>query len=160
VGKINSRAKGAAAERELIKELQQHLGDEIAGRMKRNLEQSRKGGHDIAGLPGWAIEVKRYKRLSEADLARFWDRQVVDQAIRVKGRPALAYKGDFRPWRVRVPIALLREFGGDWTQEWSCKSEWTADVSLEAFASVLREHHSALVLRFVQTPATMEACVG
>lgn len=157
VSKINSRAKGAAAERELIKELRDHLGEEIAGRMKRNLEQSRKGGHDIAGLDGWAIEVKRYKRLSDADLARIWDRQVVDQALRVKCRPALAYKGDFKPWRVRLPICLLRDIGSDWDDHWGCRFNWTADIGLEAFASVLREAHSASVLCSVQSPMTMES---
>lgn len=157
VGKINSRQKGAAAERELIKELQEHLGEEIAGRMKRNLEQSRKGGHDVAGLPGWAIEVKRYKRLSDADLNRIWERQVVDQALRVKCRPVLAYKGDFKPWRVRLPIALLRDVGDTWVDEWGCRFNWTADIGLEAFASVVREAHSASVLRSVAVTTTMEA---
>lgn len=156
VGKINSRQKGAAAERELIKELQEYLGDEIAGRMKRNLEQSRKGGHDIAGLPGWAIEVKRYKRLSDADLARIWNGQVVTQAVRVRSRPVLAYKGDFKPWRVRLPIAIVREVGDTWVDEWGCQFNWTADVGIEAFASMVREHHSASVLQSVQAPLTME----
>lgn len=156
MGKINSRQKGAAAERELIKELQEYLGDEIAGRMKRNLEQSRKGGHDVAGLPGWAIEVKRYKRLSDADLNRIWERQVVDQALRVKCRPALAYKGDFKPWRVRLPIELLKDVGHTWVDEWACRCNWTADVGLEAFAAVVREAHSAFVLQSAQAQMTIE----
>ncbi len=157
MNKINSRQKGAAAERELIKELQDHLGDEIAGRMKRNLEQFRKGGHDITGLPGWAIEVKRYKRLSDADLNRFWERQVVDQALRVKCRPVLAYKGDYKPWRVRIPICLLRDIGSAWVDEWGCRFNWTADIGIEAFASMLREAHSASVLLDAPSFNTMPA---
>jgi len=155
VGKINSRQKGSVAERQLISDLQEYLGEEIAGRMKRNLEQSRKGGHDIAGLPGWAIEVKRYKRLSDADLNRIWERQVVDQALRVKCRPVLAYRGDFKPWRVRLPIALLRDVGATWVDEWGCRFNWTADIGLEAFAAIVREAHSASVLQAVQEPTTM-----
>jgi Holliday junction resolvase len=157
MAKINSRQKGASAERELISELRMHLGDEIAAQMKRNLEQSRKGGHDIAGLDGWAIEVKRYQSLSESDLSRFWERQVIEQALKVKSRPALAYRADYRPWRVRVPIALIRDPGGLGAGEGGMSSEWTADIGLEAFCSMIREVHCGLVLRTVQQPETMPA---
>ena len=50
MGKINSRAKGAAGEREFCKELAEHLGDALVEPLKRNLEQTRNGGHDILGL--------------------------------------------------------------------------------------------------------------
>lgn len=155
MAKINSRQKGAAAERELISELRGYLGDEFTSTMKRNLEQSRKGGHDIAGVHGWAIEVKRYKALSESDLTRFWERQVIEQAVKAKARPALAYKGDYRPWRVRVPIALVRDLDSDWQMDHGGVCAWTADISLEAFSSMLREVHSNMVLRSVVLPATL-----
>lgn len=157
VSKINSRAKGATAERELIGLLRDWLGDEIAGKMKRNLEQSRKGGHDLDGLDGWAIEVKRYKSLSDAALCRIWDGQVLDQARKVQSRPVLAYKGDFKPWRVRLPICLLRDVGSDWDDQWACGFSWTADIGIEAFASVVREAHSASVLLKEVAPPTIQA---
>ena len=147
--KINSRAKGASAERALIKDLRDFLGDELAGGLKRNLEQSRRGGHDIAGLAGWAIEVKRYKTMSDATLERIWDGQVVAQAAKIRARPALAYRGDFKRWRVRLPIAVLKEPGGTWDDEWTCNFSWTADIGLEAFASIVREVHSISVLQEV-----------
>lgn len=152
MGKINSRAKGAAAERELIAELRDYLGETLTANMKRNLEQSRKGGHDIAGLDGWAIEVKRYNKLTESDIARFWERQAVDQAWKVDARPALAYRADHRPWRVRVPMVLVRDIDADWKTSDQWLYIWTVDVGLQAFASLVLEQHSASVLRNVSAP--------
>lgn len=135
MGKINSRAKGAAGERELIKELGLHLGEEMVAPLKRNLEQTRVGGHDIVGLDGWALEVKRYRQIKEGDLARFWE-QAVEQAHRVSHRPALAYREDFRSWRFRVPVYTLdTRVNPEWTSV-----EWTADIGIEAFAYLIREH--------------------
>lgn len=130
MGRINSRAKGAAGEREFIKELGLYLGDQM---MKRNLEQTRVGGHDIVGLDGWAIEVKRYKAIKEGDIANFWE-QAVEQAQRVGAKPVLAYREDFRSWRVRVPLSLLQP-EACWTGV-----EWTAEINIEAFAWLVREH--------------------
>lgn len=155
MGKINSRAKGAAAERELIIELREHLGEELTSGLKRNLEQSRKGGHDIAGLDGWALEVKRYKSLTEAEIARFWERQAVDQARRVAARPALVYRADYKPWRVRIPMVLLRDIDAQWEADNRWLYAWTADIGIQAFASLLLEQHSATVLRGMQSPATI-----
>lgn len=62
---INSRAKGASAEREFAQLIHQHLGVDL----RRNLEQSRSGGHDLVAvgtdsvslaLDAFAIEIKRY----------------------------------------------------------------------------------------------------
>lgn len=152
MGKINSRQKGAAAERQLIGDLRDHLGDEIGSQMKRNLEQSRKGGHDIAGLDGWALEVKRYKSFSESELSRIWERQVIDQAMKISARPALAYKADYKPWRFRVPIALLRAHDSPWNEGDDWLPAWTADIGIEAFSSLVREAHCAAMLRDVAAP--------
>ena len=61
-----SRTKGASAERELIKLLEDHLGDIVHQQnlsLQRNLEQTRSGGHDVIGLDDIAIEVKRQEKL-------------------------------------------------------------------------------------------------
>lgn len=132
MGKINSRAKGAAGEREFIKEISGYLGEEAVAPLKRNLEQTRAGGHDIVGLDGWAIEIKRYAVVKEGDIARFWE-QAVEQAIKVDRVPALAYREDFKSWRVRIPLKYLRP-----EMDWE-GVDWTAEVSLEAFAAFVRE---------------------
>ena len=52
------RRKGKVGELEVVRLLRELLGANVA----RNLEQSRQGGADLLGLPGWAIEVKRAAR--------------------------------------------------------------------------------------------------
>ena len=141
MAKINSRAKGATGEREFIKELAQYLGDEMVAPMKRNLEQTRAGGHDIVGLEGWAIEVKRYAVVKEGDLARFWA-QAVDQAVRVGARPVLAYREDFRSWRVMLPMSLLTDMDGVWVRD----QTWAVEMGVEAFAYVVREQQIAALM--------------
>jgi hypothetical protein len=154
MGKINSRAKGAAGEREFIKELALELGDELVAPLKRNLEQTRAGGHDIEGLEGFAIEIKRYKQIKEGDLAKFWD-QAVDQAHRISAKPVLAYREDFKSWRVRVRLTDL--VVDSWFPSASWSIIWTAEISMTAFAGLVREQHSATHLHKAESPATLAA---
>jgi Holliday junction resolvase len=125
----NGRAKGAAGERELIKRLMEWLGPLD---LKRNLEQTRAGGHDIVGLDAFAIEVKRYAKAGDADLKRWWE-QSVRQASAVDKVPALAYKLNHREWRVRIPFNSIRHDIGD------TDHEWAVDLTIQAFCSVVRE---------------------
>ena len=137
--KINSRAKGAAGEREFCNELADILGETLVAPLKRNLEQTRIGGYDIVGLDGWAIEIKRYKTLTEGELKEFWQ-QAVDQAKRVNATPVLAYREDFRSWRVRIPMGFLSGTG-----LWIEDVDYTIEMSMVAFATLVREHlHEAL----------------
>jgi len=93
------RNKGAAAERKVVKMLREAGFD----RAVRNLEQTRSGGYDIAGLEPLAIEVKDQKQLRVAE----WWRQAVQQA-REGQIPVLAYH---RPgtslWRVILPLSAF-----------------------------------------------------
>ncbi len=91
-----SRAKGAAAERELLK----LLGAELGQLLTRNLQQSREGGADCICVRGWAIEVKRQERLSRPA----WWRQACEQADRLGVRPMLAYRRSREPWRFVVGL--------------------------------------------------------
>lgn len=151
MGKINSRAKGAAAEREFCKELADYLGDVLVEPLKRNLEQTRKGGHDIVGLEGYAIEVKRYRVIKEGDIARFWA-QAVEQAKRVEAQPVLVYREDFCSWRVRIPWGFMMD------QDWDEDVDFTIEVSLKAFASLIREQLIATqVLTQLKAPVTLAA---
>jgi|Laugresu1bdmlbsd_1035121.scaffolds.fasta_scaffold00145_20 hypothetical protein len=122
MGKINSRAKGKAGERELINELKVLLPPELTSELTRNLDQTRDGGHDILGLGDWALEVKRYAEVLPADLERFW-KQATEQARKDEKRPALAYRQDRRPWRVV-------------TRGWGTSDEYedTIEISLVLFS--------------------------
>ena len=92
---VNSRNKGASAEREVSK----LLYDELGIKMVRNLEQSRSGGHDLTPeqsgglLDGYAIEVKRYAKITTALLRGFWQ-QACEQAQRANKVPLLIYRQD------------------------------------------------------------------
>lgn len=147
MGKINSRAKGASAEREFCNLLSEYLGEALVAPLKRNLEQTRNGGHDILGLEGMAIEIKRYKRVKEGDIKRFWA-QAVDQANRVGSQPVLAYREDMCSWRVRLPWGFLMG------QSWNEDVDFTLEVSLPGFACIVREHLSAK-LHKEEAPATL-----
>jgi len=117
------RSKGAAAERELAK----LLGEQLASEVTRNLEQTRSGGHDLIGIPGWAIEVKRQESLS---LSAWWE-QAHKQAENANLCPALAYRQNRKPWRFVVQISDLADNFEN--------QPYTAEISLEAFATLVRE---------------------
>lgn len=131
MGKINSRAKGKAGERELIGELKLVL-PELSDALERNLEQTRDGGYDIAGMDGWAPEVKRYAKILPADIEAFWE-QAVTQARNDRKRPVLFMREDRRDWRVRVRLIDVQK---EWAHDDDLK--WTAEVTLDAFAWIYR----------------------
>jgi hypothetical protein len=136
MGKINSRAKGKSGERELILVLRELL-PEYAADFERNLEQTRGGGHDILGLPGWAIEVKRYGKVSQADLKGFWS-QACEQARKDGGRPALAYREDRQDWRV-----IVRSFDMQMPAMAEDIDHWdlTCEMGLKLWAHQVRSNH-------------------
>lgn len=101
---VNSRAKGAAVEREFCAMVATHLGVSC----QRNLEQSRSGGHDITGLDGWAPEIKaRAEQPPRGALLNMWA-QTLDQAIAAKARPVLAVKVNRKGWTFYIDAAELR----------------------------------------------------
>lgn len=128
---INSRNKGASAERELIKLLKDDLGEGYD--LKRNLEQTREGGYDITGLPKWALEVKRYADASPAIIRGWWE-QAADQARAVRKIPVLAYRLDRRDWRIVIPMYAVTKIICT-TNEY----DWTVEMSLTAWTSLVRE---------------------
>jgi Holliday junction resolvase len=137
--RADSRAKGAAAEREFAA-----LVLDLAGvKLVRNLEQARGGGHDLepqgddpaaAALRRFAIECKRYGTVTPALLAKFW--QQAERQARLAGRvPVLAYRADRREWRVVLPLgAVNAEAFGAWEG-----IDWTCEMSAPAFCALVRE---------------------
>jgi hypothetical protein len=87
-----------------------------------------------ATLNLFAFECKRYAAITPALLSKFWQ-QAESQARSVAKIPALAYRGDRQAWRVLVPLNSISEaFPETWEGY-----EWTAELSMEAFAALVRE---------------------
>lgn len=134
------RTKGATGEREVCRAIHDQLGV----RLIRNLEGPRSGGYDLIvhpeddgptadALRRFAPEVKRHARATAGQLAQWWS-QATEQASRAGLIPVLLYRADRADWRVLVPLSVLRPELRAWEG-----IEWTADLSLLGFASVIRE---------------------
>ena len=92
---MNSRRKGANAEREVAHILQDHGFPDA----QRNLEQSRDGGGDIVS-GGFCFEVKRRATLAETK----WRDQVQKAAHLHNAKPVLVIRADNGEWWVSQPI--------------------------------------------------------
>lgn len=137
---INSRQKGAGAEREFS-----GLVYDWAGiRLMRNLEQSRSGGHDLIVHPDesgpvadsfrkLAIECKRYQTATDAQIQKWWD-QAVTQTEQSGLMPILAYRANRSPWRVVAPMRLVND-----NLSQSNQIDYTATLSIECFCMVVSE---------------------
>lgn len=96
-----ARAKGSSGEHEAIALLNGWAL--VAGyrlTLERNLEQVRKGGSDINGVPGMDIEVKRV----EANGINQWWAQVCRAADKAGTHPFLMYRKNRQPWRFRTRV--------------------------------------------------------
>ncbi|MDQ3580514.1 MAG: hypothetical protein M3495_02290 [Pseudomonadota bacterium] len=122
----DSRRKGKAGEREAALLLQDLLGTAVV----RNLTQTRDGGHDLIGIAGWSVEVKR---AAKPRIAEWWA-QAARQAN--GARPVLIYRVDRRPWRAVIALRdVVLGFEGQPRDELT----WTLEASLEVFAALVRE---------------------
>jgi Holliday junction resolvase len=127
-----SRNKGANGERELASIIRDWFGLDVT----RNWQgQAAVGGSDIAGIAGWAIEVKRAK---VARIGEWWD-QACQQAEANGDAPALCYRidGERRgqqpgeKWRVMVRLGDIAHADVDMRH--------TAEISLDAWMQIIRE---------------------
>ena len=100
----NSRNKGAAFEREIANSLNEELNLTIP--LKRILEQTREKFLPDLILGNWYLECKRYGQGNEP-IEKWWS-QVLDSA-KDKGVPALIYKFNNRPIKVRVPLHTIND---------------------------------------------------
>ena len=123
----SSRDKGAQGERELIAEIEQWTGL----RLQRNLSQAFAGGHDLIGLDDFAIEVKRYRDITDADKKLFWH-QACKQADPIGKIPVVCFRQDRQPWRVLLPHESDFYRTEDYRQ--------TVEIGLELFCSIIREN--------------------
>ena len=100
---VNSRSKGARNERAVA----QYIEDYCGVSAERNHSQSAKGGHDLLGVPFYAVEVKAYSRYTDADRVRWWE-QAVRQAEIAELEPAVWFRANRPDWQVMIahPQAL------------------------------------------------------
>ena len=94
----NSRRKGIKGELDVAKILSEELGFPI----KRILDQTREGGHDIS-IPGYAVEVKRVENLSLPAAIRQAKKSAHGNGI---DNWAVAYRSNHGPWRVVLSTDL------------------------------------------------------
>ncbi len=117
-----SQIKGASGEREFCKVLGNLIGIDC---LERNLEQRRSGGHDInvnqAARPTLlaheretldrlnqlAIEIKRHRSATGADIGQWWS-QTCRQAAAISKSPILAFRTDRGRWQIIAPCSLER----------------------------------------------------
>ncbi len=112
-----SRTKGATAERQVAELIRHDLREWLPDpdEVRRNLRQYQTGEEgDLGGVPGWSIEVKRYKETSWPT-PQWWG-QTWDAAKKANKRPALWLREDRGQWKVAIsaqeldPKALPEEF--------------------------------------------------
>lgn len=129
---INSRSKGRRGEREVV-----NLIHSLTGiKLNLNYAQTYGGGADILECPGFAIEIKRYSRYTQADVRRWW-KQAVEQADAVNLLPCLFHRADRGDWLVTIPhdkslsdkIFAIDDF------------RIAISMSSELFCAILREYY-------------------
>ena len=129
------RNKGARGEREFCVLLSEHLGEKYF----RQLGAARDGGPDVLIGEKWAVEVKRTER---PEFIAWWA-QAFRQALEYGRFPALAYRASRQPWTVAIPLDVILFGHVLWEEQenhapW-CPWEFTAKLTLEGFATVVRE---------------------
>ena len=95
---VNSRAKGAAFERQIANLFIKDLN--LSNPVKRILEQTRTKELPDLMLGNWCIECKAYG--SGAEPRQDWWDQVIASSRQNHLKPALVYKFNNRPIKVRV----------------------------------------------------------
>ena len=123
----NSRNKGASFEREVAN---LHTNDlNLTNNIRRILEQTREKHLPDLMLGRWYLECKRYG--SGAESLDAWWKQLLE-ATKNKGIPALVYKFDRRPIKVRVPLGAINP-------SLHLDSPFTADLLWDDFIFLLKE---------------------
>ena len=123
----NSRNKGASFEREVANLLTNDLN--LTNNIRRILEQTREKHLPDLMLGRWYLECKRYG--SGAEPLDAWWKQVLE-ATKNKGIPALVYKFDRRPIKVRVPLGAINP-------SLHLDSPFTADLLWDDFIFLLKD---------------------
>ena len=129
---VNSRTKGANFEREIGNLLVENL--QLKNPVKRILEQTRTKELPDLTLGRWCIECKRYGDGSEPHPE--WWAQVLQSSRQAESIPALVYKFNRRPIKVRVPLGAINP-------DLHLDSPFTADLLWDDFIFLLKELYLA-----------------
>lgn len=105
---VNSRAKGARAEREIAKKLREEYGFAV----RRGQQFCGIEGEDIVGLPRVHVEVKNVQRLNVREALKQSRRDAKEDQI-----PVLMYKQDRQPWLVTQELDTWVMFYKSWLRE-------------------------------------------
>ncbi|MAV83871.1 MAG: hypothetical protein ACJ0F8_04015 [Gammaproteobacteria bacterium] len=122
---INQRKKGHDFERKIAKNLQIDLG--LKKPVRRILSQYQEKNHPDLKIGRWNIECKAYKKGFEP-LTAWWEQ--VKGVTSVNDFPALVYKFDNKPIRVRVRMSELNGVFFDETK--------LVDLSWDSFCYLLK----------------------
>ncbi len=120
--------KGKAGEREAAALIRDLTGWDVRRRVRQH-----DGDSDLVGVPGWSVEIKRYRSASQADVARWWV-QAAAQAGELL--PVLLYRLDRADWRAVWPLGPL--LTGQTAETWQA-FKWTVGSAPAAWAAVARE---------------------
>ena len=125
---INQSKNGNDLERQIAKKLQEDLN--LQKPVRRILSQYQEKNHPDLKLGRWNIECKKYKKGFEPATA--WWEQVL--GVTSEGEfPALIYKFDNKPIRVRIMMANLNKDFSDKTK--------LVDLNWESLTQLIAEEY-------------------
>lgn len=105
---MNSRQKGARAERELA-----HKLSEYGFECRRGVQYSGLGGEDVVGLPFVHIEAKNVQKLNLRDAMAQSERDAREDQT-----PVVMHKKDRKPWLVTLNLEDFMTMYKVWLKEW------------------------------------------
>lgn len=105
---MNSRAKGARAERELAKKLTEYGFECRRGQQFSGIE-----GEDVVGLPFIHIECKNVQKLNLRDAMAQSERDAKEDQY-----PVVMHKKDRKPWLVTCNLDDFMTFYKAWLRTW------------------------------------------
>lgn len=124
------REKGKRGEREVAALIRDLTGWDVQRRVRQH-----DGDSDLLGVPGWAVEVKRYAKATRSDIERWW-LQAVAQAKPDILLPVLFFRLNRDDWRAVFPVSvgLVAQHAAMWEDY-----AFTVESSVQAWAAVARE---------------------
>lgn len=109
---VNSRQKGARAEREIAHILKDEYGFKDARRGQQFSGMN--GDADVVGCPFLHLEIKNVQKLNLRDAMAQSERDAREDET-----PVVMHKKDRKPWLVTLNLDDFMRFYMAWLKEWS-----------------------------------------